>query len=226
MKSDSTGLVVPKTCKSWLCSVCNVWLRVGAVKMLMSGMLERPPGTDLALLTFTDTAHGGLDLEGLYARHRLTIKRLEYRYGIKGYCSAIEFQKRGALHPHICVYWPTDSLHLLPDHGQEKRTRDQYRFHFGELVPMARDLGWGKVCDARAAVGREDLAQYAVKQLAGYATKEAYAKFKAAGAKRVRPLRRSASWSDRRLREWQQGDDADPGPWRDVTSTDSFWGRG
>lgn len=226
MRSEVTGRIVPKTCKSWLCPTCNVFLRAGAVKMLMSGMLERPEGHDVALLTFTEPSQATLDLPGFLKRHQKTIQRLQNHYGIPGYCTAVEFQKRGALHPHIAVYWPHELSHLLPDQGQDKRSRDQYRFHFRELVPMAQDLGWGKVCDGRAAVVREDLARYAVKQLAGYATKEAYRKFKEAGAQRIRPLRSSRSWSDKRLRQWQRGEKADPGPWVDVTNVDGYWGRG
>lgn len=226
MKSESSGRVVPKTCKSWLCPTCNVWLREGARKMILSGALDRPDGFDLALLTFTDTTEGALDLAGLYDRHKATVRKLEREYGIAGYCTAVEFQKRGALHPHIMCHWPLDQLDLLPEHGQTKRNREQYRFHFNELVPLAQDLGWGPVCDARAAIGRPDLASYAVKQLAGYATKEAYRKFKAAGAKRIRPLRRSKTWSDKRLREWQRGDQADPGPWLDVSQLDGGWQQG
>jgi hypothetical protein len=218
MRSVSTGKVVPKTCKSWLCPHCNVWLREGARKLIVSGMQTRPPGTDLALFTFTEPAHATLDLAGFKRRHDDTIRALRRRGWLVEYCTAVEFQKRGALHPHVIAHVPVDVLERMPEHGQAKRDRAQYRWHFNELVPLARSLGWGPMVDARAAVASNDLAMYALKNLAGYATKEAYTKFKAAGARRVRPLRTSRSWASEKLREAQRGEKATDGPWEDVTA--------
>lgn len=218
MRSLSTGRVVPKTCKSWLCPYCNVWLREGARKLIVSGMLTRPAGFDLALFTFTEPADWSLDLPAFHARHKATVKRMRRRGWIGEYCTAVEFQKRGALHPHLIAHVPVDVLELLPEHGQERRSSAQWRFHFRELVPMARELGWGEVCDARAALASNELAKYALKNLAGYATKEAYAQFKAAGAQRVRPLRASRRWASERLRAFQRGEEASDGPWEDVSN--------
>jgi hypothetical protein len=184
----------------------------------VSGMATRPEGYDLALFTFTEPPSAGLDLAGFHARHKATVKRLRRRGWLASYCTAVEFQRRGALHPHIIAHVPSEILERMPEHGQAKRTRDQYRWHFNELVPMARELGWGTVCDARAAMASNDLAGYALKNLAGYATKEAYAQFKAAGAKRVRPIRASREWASESLRDFQRGDRATDGPWEDVSN--------
>jgi len=217
MRSETTGRTVPKTCKSWLCPDCNLWLRIGAIKLIASGAINRPTGWDAALFTFTEPARATLDLPGFYDRHKRTIKRLQRRGWIGDYCTAVEFQTRGALHAHVVAHVPLDLVPVLRPWTSEKRDRSQYRWHFNELVPMVRDLGWGKVCDAAAADGFNDLGRYAAKSLAGYATKEAHRKFKAAGAKRVRPIRYSHTWVPEKLRELQRGDKADPGPFVDIT---------
>jgi hypothetical protein len=219
MRSESTGRVVPKTCKSWLCPWCNVWLREGARKLIVSGMRTRPPGYDLALFTFTEPARATLDLKGLAHRWKATKKRLQRRGWIGAHCRVTEWQKRGALHPHIVAHVPIEICERMWTHGDERRTRDQYRWHFNELVPMARELGWGPVCDARAAAASNELAAYTLKSLANYATKEAYVKFKEAGAERIRPINSSRDWAPAILREFQRGEKAtDPGPWLDVTT--------
>lgn len=225
MRSEATGRVVPKTCKSWLCSECNVWLREGARKKVASGCFDRPTGYDVALFTFTEPARATLDLPAFLSRHERTIKALRRR-GAGAYCTAVEFQDRGALHPHVLVHWPNDRLNVLRGHGEVRRSRDAYRFWSGELRELAVALGWGPVCDAEAVETFTGAATYVVKQLAGYATKEAYRRFKEAGAQRVRPLRASQDWAPR-LREFQRGEQAtDPGPWVDVTSIACGFARG
>jgi hypothetical protein len=218
MRSESSGRVVPKTCKSWLCSACNVWLRQGALKAIVDGMVERPDGYGLGLFTFTEPPTATLDLSAFYDRHRRTVQALRRRAWIGEYATAVEFQKRGALHPHLIAHVPLELLPKLRQDGHEKRNRQQYAWWWNELRPMAVGLGWGKVVDAVAVDGLNEVAGYAMKSLAGYATKEAHAKFKDVGAKRVRPVRFSRGWSVKSLREWQRGDKAiDNGPWEDVT---------
>lgn len=223
MRSESSGRVVPKTCKSWLCSECNVWLRQGAARLIRHGAAEAyAGGRGAALFTFTEPATATLDLPTFYGRMQRTIQRLRHRGWVTEYVTAVEFQKRGALHPHVVASVPTDLLELLPDHGQQRRDRAQWSMHFRELVPMARDLGWGPMCDVRRVGVANDLGAYATKRLAGYSTKEAYRLFKDAGAHRVRPIRSSRQWAPKSLREFQRGDKAvDEGPWVDATSIGS-----
>lgn len=223
MRSTSTGAVVPKTCKSWLCSECNVWLRQGALKAIVDGMLRCPDGHGLGLFTFTEPAEATLDLSGFYDRHQRTVQRLRRRNWIAGYATAVEFQDRGALHPHMICHVPLELVPKLRPDDADKRSRAQYGWWWNELRPLAVDLGWGKVCDAVALKGLNDVAGYALKSLAGYATKEAHAKFKAAGAERVRPIRFSRGWSPKGLRDWQRGEEAGEGPWEDVTMMDTAW---
>jgi len=218
MLSESTGRVVPKTCKSWLCSSCNVWLRQGAFKAIVAGMVDRPAGFGLGMFTFTEPPTATLDLSAFYARHQATVQRLRRRGWIGEYATAVEFQQRGALHPHLIAHVPHELLPKLRQDGHDKRNREQYGWWWNELRPMAVDLGWGKVVDAVAVEGMNEVAGYAMKSLAGYATKEAHAKFKTVGAKRVRPIRFSRAWSATSLREWQRGSEASEGPWVDVTT--------
>lgn len=218
MRSLSTGAVVPKTCKSWLCPDCNVWLRKGALRALVEGMVERPEGYGLGLFTFTEPPAATLDLRGFYERHQKTVQRLRYRRWIGEYATAVEFQKRGALHPHIVAHVPLELLPKLRRDGHEKRDRTQYGWWWDELRPLAVDLGWGKVVDAVQVAGLNEVASYAMKSLAGYATKEAHAKFKTVGARRIRPVRFSRRWSHQSLRDWQRGESAGAGPWEEVST--------
>lgn len=221
MVSDATGKVVPKTCKSWLCQGCSKWLRAAAQTYLVHGIAETDRDRHgLTFLTLTDTAAGTLDLPGLAKRWKATQLALERRGWLEGgYAQAVEFQARGALHPHVLLRTPKEAAEVLPAGRQTKRDRVAWRLHFHELVPMVRELGWGPVCDWRQVDGQVlDVASYAAKSLAGYATKEAHARFKAAGARRVRPLRASRDWTQgKTFADFQRGADADPGPWRDVT---------
>jgi hypothetical protein len=221
MVSLSSGRVVPKTCKSWLCSDCSKWLRAAAQTYLVAGCASTDRDTHaLTFLTLTDTASARMDLPAMAARWKATQKALQRRGWLSGgYAQAIEFQKRGALHPHVLMRAPREVAQLLPRRGEQKRDRSAWRLHFRELVPLVRELGWGPVCDWRQVDGQVlDVAGYAAKSLAGYATKEAHARFKAAGARRVRPLRASRDWvQGMTLADFQQGAGADPGPWQDVT---------
>jgi hypothetical protein len=226
MRSETTGRIVPKTCKSWLCQVCNPWLRDVARQVLAAGALRRPSGFEPAFLTFTEPPDATLDLPAYAARCERTVKRLRRQWGVGAYAYTTEMQKRGALHPHFLIHWPTDRVELLRDHGVSKRDRAQYRFHFGELVPMARELGWGPVCDAEQVSGTLEAAEYSVKSLGRYATKQAYTQLKQAGVKRVRPIRHSHSWPAS-FGAYLQGKEAtDPGPWVDVTQLDRGFARG
>jgi hypothetical protein len=219
MRSESTGRVVPKTCKSWLCAGCNVWLSEGARRALLIGAMTCPDGSGLGFLTLTDTAAGDMDLPALKSRLERTVKALRRRNWLGEYAASIEFQKRGALHPHLLCHVPLEVLPLWRPHGEKKRNREQYAWHFKELVPLVKQLGWGRMVDAEQVTSAEGASFYAAKSLAGYATKEAHQKFKAAGAKRVRPLRMSAGWIPERLRDVQRGNLAtDEGPWVDVSA--------
>ena len=218
MRSQSTGRVVPKTCKSWLCPHCNVWLREGAKQLLATGARRRPEGYDCALFTFTEPPTATLDLPAMYARHQRTIQRLRSRGYVTEYATAIEFQRRGALHPHILAHVPEHLVPRLRPFQQRRRDREQYRFWSGELRELAVDLGWGPVCDATAAGSFLELGSYAVKSLSAYATKQAHRRFKEAGATRVRPIRASRGWAGVRLRDLQRGNLASEGPWEDVSN--------
>lgn len=195
-----------------------MWLREGAAKLLRAGCAERDrQAYDVAFLTFTEPAHATLDLPAYRSRMKATVRRLRSEHGIGAWACSTEFQKRGALHPHMLVHWPRETLPLLRPHGVRKRDRAQYRWHFKQLVPMARELGWGPVCDAEWVEASTEAAAYATKSLASYATKQAYKRFKEVGAQRVRPIGHSRDWAGR-LRDLQQGSLAvDEGPWVDVT---------
>jgi hypothetical protein len=219
MRSASTGRVVPKTCKSWLCPNCNVWLREGARRAIAFGMFHRPAGYDLGFFTFTEPAQATLDLPAFYSRMQKTVQRLRYRGWIGEYATSVEFQDRGALHPHVIAHVPLELVPKLRPFGAEKRNREQYGWWVKELRPMAVDLGWGAVADAVAVATMTETSHYVTKSLAGYATKEAHRKFKAAGARRVRPVRFSKGWHGRHLRDYQRGDKAtDNGPWEDIST--------
>jgi hypothetical protein len=221
MVSLSSGRVVPKTCKKWTCPDCSQWLRGAAREYLIAGCAATDHAAySLTLLTLTDTAAGELDLPGLHRQWKATQKRLSRSFGTAGYGQAIELQRRLALHPHVILRTPRDVAQLLPAWKQERRTRDQWQLHFKQLVPMVRELGWGQMVDWRRIDGPlSEVSGYAVKSLAGYATKQAHAAFKAAGAKRIRPIRASRDWTPGATFEtFKTGARADPGPWQDVTS--------
>jgi hypothetical protein len=169
------------------------------------------------MFTFTEPPAATLDMAGFYRRHQTTLQRMRRRGWLSEYCSAVEFQTRGALHPHLLAHVPPDLAPVLRPFGTKRRDRAQYRWHFHELVPLARDLGWGPMVDAYLLDSPLDAADYATKRLSTYATKQAYRAFKDAGAGRVRPLRASHGWVPERLRDLQRGAQAvDPGPWDDL----------
>jgi hypothetical protein len=216
MRSESTGRHVRKTCKSWLCPRCNVWLRAGAAKRFAIGASDRPAGFDVGFFTLTEPSRATLDLAGFERRWKATVKRLRRRGWITEYGLAVELQGRGALHAHVVGWVPNELVPLLRPWRSDKRDRAQYRWHFNELVPVVQELGWGQMVDAAAAETFTELGQYAVKSLGRYATKEAHAAFKRVGAHRVRPVRFSGGFTTERLRRFQQGERADPGPFIDV----------
>jgi hypothetical protein len=135
------------------------------------------------------------------------------------YALVVELQERGALHPHVFATVPAAVAGDLVD----RRSRASYRRRMHELRPLAESLGWGQMVDAvTVQLGDADrMAAYGAKRLAGYATKEARAKFRELGAERVRPVRLSRGWVPgglKRAREAVLGQTAmdasrDPGPW-------------
>lgn len=218
MRSDSSGRVVAKTCKSWLCPTCNTWLREGARGFLMEGARWTMQPDALTLLTLTDQPTPQLDLPALALRMKVTVRAFRREGLMSEYGGGLEFQNRGALHPHLLVRTPGDVACKLRSQGQRKRDRSQYRFHFGHLVPMVRELGWGRVCDWQAIGDEDGATSYVAKSLARYATKQAYRRFKDAGAHRIRPIRSSTGWvPGKTMRDFQHGEGCDRGPWRDVT---------
>lgn len=208
---------MPKTCKSWLCPDCNVWLREGARKLIAVGAARAPEGWCPAMLTFTEPAAATLDLEGFYRRHQRTVQRLRSRGWLGEYATAVELQRRGALHPHVIGHVPVELVGKLRRSGQVKRDREQYRWWWNELRPLALELGWGPVVDAVVVEDLTGAAGYATKSLARYATKGAHRRLKEAGARRVRPIRASTGWAGGRLRSFQRGALADEGPWQDIS---------
>jgi len=184
--------------------------------LIIEGAQRVPPTHTLALLTFTEGAFATLDVPALSVRFKETIKRLRRRFDVGEYAAAVEFQDRGAMHPHTVVWWPRETAHLLRPALARKRNRDQYRWHFNEMVPFAQELGWGQMVDAEAIehVGRT--AHYATKSLASYVTKEASARFKQKGATRVRPFRKSPGWHPKTLSELRRPDKPEPGRWEVV----------
>lgn len=144
-------------------------------------------------LTFTDTAKGQMDLPELRRRWEATKHRLRRDWGATDYLVSIEFQERGALHPHVCIEVDAQVAQDLTD----RKSRSSYRRRMHELRPMAESLGWGQMVDAvtiDTLGGREEIGRYAAKDLSGYATKEAKERFKRAGARHVRPVRLSYGW--------------------------------
>jgi hypothetical protein len=109
-----------------------------------------------------------------------------------------EFQRRGALHPHVCL----EVADQVADDLADRTSRASYRRRMHELRPWAESLGWGQMVDAvtiDVLEDREKVARYGSKAVAGYATKEAAAMFKRAGAKYVRPVSLSYGWYPRGL---------------------------
>lgn len=195
MRHSETGQILPARCNSHLCPACSPLHQMTARVAFESGLLPRlVEGSSAVLwLTLTDTSTGELDLPGLRERWNATVKRLRRMWGAGQYALAVEFQARGALHPHVCVEVPEQVAGDLRD----RTSRSSYRRRMHELRPMAESLGWGQMVDAVAIAEWRDgqrVARYAAKSVAGYATKEAAERFKRAGAKKVRPVRLSRGW--------------------------------
>lgn len=222
--SRSTGTIAPLRCNSHLCPSCSPLHQMTARHALESGTWgSLSHGQRPLWLTLTEPSRATLDLPRFMGRWEATIKRLRRNWGVTEYGLSIEFQKRGALHPHVVLWAPPDLAADLAD----RKTRSSYCRRMHELRPMAIDLGWGQMVDAVAIAPdtSEKLARYAAKNVADYATKEARAAFKRAGAKRVRPVRLSRGFypgglaaARERVREREALSEArDPGPWVRVT---------
>lgn len=196
MRHSVTHQIVPARCNSHLCPACSPLHQMTARKAVEWGLLERyvkHHGDRVIWLTLTDTRAATMDLPQLSARWKATIKRLRRSWGASDYLVSIEFQARGALHPHVCLEVSDQVAEDLAD----RRSRSSYRRRMHELRPMAESLGWGQMVDAvtiDTLEGREEIGRYAAKDLSGYATKEAKERFKRAGARHIRPTRLSSAW--------------------------------
>lgn len=196
MRHSGTGQILPARCNSQLCPACSPLHQMTAREAVEWGLTRRyvDHGEDRVVwLTLTDTARGSMDLPELSNRWRATVKRLRRIWGAIDYLVSIEFQDRGALHPHACIEVGPDVAGDLTD----RRSRSSFRRRMHELRPMAESLGWGQMVDAQTIdtlSGREEIGRYAAKSLSGYATKAAKESFKRAGAKHVRPIRLSYGW--------------------------------
>lgn len=196
MRHSVTGQILPARCNSHLCPACSPLHQFTARSAIEKGLVRRyidRRRDTVVFLTLTDTARGDLDLPALSKKWQATIKRLRREWGASDFAMVREFQARGALHPHAFVEVADQVAEDLTDRG----SRASYRRRRHELQPMAESLGWGQMVDAvtvDALNEREKVSRYASKSVAGYATKEAAAKFKAAGAKKVRPLSLSYGW--------------------------------
>lgn len=142
--------------------------------------------------TLTEPPKAGLDLPRFKHRWDATRKALARTWGVADYALVVEFQQRGALHPHVFL----DVAQEVAEDLVDRKSRASYRRRMHELRPLAERLGWGQMVDAITVQGPDDsaMARYAAKQLAGYATKEAKERFTRAGAKHVRPTRLSYGW--------------------------------
>jgi hypothetical protein len=147
----------------------------------------------VAWVTLTDTSRGELDLPGLTKKTRAAMAWLRRNWGATEYAMSREFQDRGALHPHFAI----EVDDQVADDLTDRRTRASYRRRMHELRPAMQRIGFGQMVDAvtvEGITGIDNVARYAAKQVAGYATKEAAEKFKRAGAKNVRPISLSYGW--------------------------------
>lgn len=196
MRHSETGQILPARCNSHLCPSCSplhqFTARSAIEKGLVRSYVDRRRDAVL-FLTLTDTASGDLDLPGMGKMWQATIKRLRRVWGAGEFALVREFQARGALHPHVFL----EVSDQVADDLRDRSSRSSYRRRMHELKPMAESLGWGQMVDAvtiDVLAEREKVSRYAAKSVAGYATKEAAAKFKAAGAKKVRPLSLSYGW--------------------------------
>lgn len=196
MRHSMTGQILPARCNSHLCPACSPLHQMTARKAVEWGLIDRyvKRRSDRVIwLTLTDTSTATMDLAQLGHRWRATAKRLRRMWGASEYLVSVEFQARGALHPHVCIEVADQVAEDLTD----RTSRASYRRRMHELRPMAESLGWGQMVDAvtiDTLGGREEIGRYAAKDLSGYATKEAKERFKRAGAKHIRPIRLSYGW--------------------------------
>lgn len=194
MRSISTGRIYPSRCNSHLCPECSPLHQMTARHAIRSGVIRGMiAGASPIFVTLTEPARATLDMAGFRRRWGATVKRLQRLWGVSEYAVALEFQERGALHPHA-VMWadPGVGRDLL-----DRRTRASYRRRMHELRPMARELGWGQMVDAKTIEGEkgaEEVGKYGAKNVADYATKEAAKRFKQIGARRIRPVRLSRGY--------------------------------
>lgn len=201
MRHSVTGVIVPARCNSHLCPECSPLHQIVARTAIEQGIRRRAmermkSGADtietVVFGTLTEPANATLDLPAFRERWHATVKALRRMWGMTDYAVVIEWQNRGALHPHFFAAVNDQVAEDLAD----RRSRASYARRMNELRPRMLDLGWGQMVDAVTVPVVEDtkLARYAAKSLAGYATKEAKARFKAAGAHRIRPTRLSYGW--------------------------------
>lgn len=196
MRNSETGQILPARCNSHLCPECSPLHQMTARHAIERGLVRKwveRSDNRVVFLTLTDTAAGALDLRGAYKKWQATILHLRRHWGASDYAKVTEFQVRGAIHPHVFL----EVADQVAEDLRDRKTRASYRRRMHELKPMAERLGWGQMVDAitiDSATEREQMARYGAKAVAGYATKEAAARFKSAGAKRVRPVSLSRGW--------------------------------
>lgn len=195
MRSKVTGAIVPARCNSHLCPECAPLHQMAARRAIEFGLIrawKKLGGERAIFLTLTEPANASLDMPGLHRRWKATRKRLARTWGMTEYGYVAEFQQRGALHPHVFAIVSDQVAGDLRD----RRSRSSYRRRMHELRPMAQSLGWGQMVDAVTidVAQAAEMGQYGAKALTAYATKETAARFKEAGAQRVRPVRLSRDW--------------------------------
>ena len=201
MRHSVTGQILPARCNSHLCPACSPLHQMAArlaIERGIVGSFSRSRTERVIFLTLTDTAEGEMDLPGFRKRWDKTRRRLQTMWGAGEYALSVEFQKRGALHPHVCIEVDDQVADDLVDHGSEA----SYYRRMKQLRPAMMELGWGQMVDAETVkvLAAEKVARYGAKAVAGYATKEAAEKFKRAGARYVRPVRLSYGWYPRGLK--------------------------
>jgi hypothetical protein len=201
MRHSVTGQILPARCNSHLCPACSPLHQMAARLAIERGIVRsftKSRSERVIFLTLTDTADGDMDLAALRARWGKTRQRLGRMWGAGEYALSVEFQSRGALHPHVCIEVEDQVAEDLLDHS----SRASYYRRMKELRPAMVELGWGQMVDAETVrvLKAEKVARYGAKAVAGYATKEAAEKFKRAGARYVRPVRLSYGWYPRGLK--------------------------
>lgn len=195
MRHVKTGVIVPARCNSHLCPECSPLHQMTARFAIEQGIRRRfaeHRSERIVFATLTEPSKAGLDLPGLRVRWDRTRWSLQRKWGVRAYALVVEFQERGALHPHMFLEVPEQLAQDLAD----EKSRASYQRRMHELRPLAEGLGWGQMVHAVTVPASEDskLARYAAKSLAGYTTKEAKERFGRAGAKHIRPVRLSYNW--------------------------------